>query len=244
MELLSVKNIDLYYDQVWAVKNASVHINQGETIALIGANGAGKSSILRAITGLRPVKKGEISYMGQSLLGVNPAEIVKMGIAMVPEGRRVFPLMSVKDNLLMGAFTRTDRQGIKDDLEKILLKFPRLRERYHQQASTMSGGEQQMMVIGRALMTRPKLLLMDEPSLGIAPKLVQDIARSIVQINREDNVSVILVEQNSRMALKISHRAYALSLGEVAIEGKSADLVKDPRIIALYLGGDHENSNH
>jgi branched-chain amino acid transport system ATP-binding protein len=156
----------------------------------------------------------------------------------VPEGRRVFPLMSVRDNLLMGAFTRSDTAGIARSLEAVLTRFPRLKERYGQQAGTLSGGEQQMMVIGRALMAAPKLLLLDEPSLGIAPKLVQDIARAIVAISRDEGVSVLLVEQNSRMALSISARAYALSTGTVALSGASADLMHDPRIKAAYLGGD------
>ena len=157
---------------------------------------------------------------------------------MVPEGRRAFPLMSVKDNLLMGAFTRTDKAEVEQTLENVLTRFPRLRERYHQQASTMSGGEQQMMVIGRALMARPKLLLLDEPSLGIAPKLVQDIARAIVAISRDEKVSILLVEQNSRMALSISNRAYALSTGSIALSGNSKDLMNDDRIKAAYLGGE------
>ncbi len=239
MALLECKNIDINYDQVRAVKNVSLKLEEGETITLIGANGAGKSSILKAITGLKKPTSGEILFNGESLNGVSPSKIVEKGIAMTPEGRRVFPYMSVKDNLLMGAFTRKDKAGIQEDLEKVLSKFPRLKERYKQQASTMSGGEQQMMVIGRALMSRPKILLMDEPSLGIAPKLVQDIARSIVQINKEDKVSVILVEQNSRMALKVSNRAYAMQLGEVLLSGNSKDLMHDERIIELYLGGSH-----
>jgi len=239
MALLECKNISVYYDQIKAVENISLSLQEGETITLIGANGAGKSSILKAITGLTKIQKGEILFEGRNIDGKSPSDIVNMGIAMTPEGRRVFPYMSVKDNLLMGAFTRSDKDGIKEDLEKILTKFPRLKERYKQQASTMSGGEQQMMVIGRALMSRPKVLLMDEPSLGIAPKLVQDIARSIVQINEEDKVSVILVEQNSRMALKVSKRAYALQLGEVMLEGNSKELLHDKRIIDLYLGGSH-----
>ncbi len=237
MNLLKLSNIDLFYDQVHAVKNISLDIKKGETIALIGANGAGKSSILRAILGLTKIKNGTIEYDGRNITGMNTANIVAQGICMVPEGRRVFPFMSIEDNLKIGAFTRSDKQGIEQDLEKVLQKFPRLRERYKQQAGTLSGGEQQMMVIGRALMGRPRLLLLDEPSLGIAPKLVQDIARSIVDINKEDKVSVILVEQNSRMALKISHRAYAINLGEIAIQGKSADLINDQRVIDLYLGG-------
>ncbi|WP_421715837.1 ABC transporter ATP-binding protein [Arcobacter arenosus] len=239
MALLECKDLEINYDQVRAVKKVNLSLEEGETITLIGANGAGKSSILKAITGLKKPSSGEILFNGESLNGMSPSKIVEKGIAMTPEGRRVFPYMSVKDNLLMGAFTRKDKDGIKEDLEKILDKFPRLKERFKQQASTMSGGEQQMMVIGRALMSRPKILLMDEPSLGIAPKLVQDIARSIVQINKEDKVSVILVEQNSRMALKISNRAYAMQLGEVLLSGNSKDLIHDERIIELYLGGSH-----
>src|SRR3569832_1997847 len=157
---------------------------------------------------------------------------------MVPEGRRVFPLMSVRDNLMMGAFTRSDKAGIKDTLDSVLVRFPRLKERYSQQASTLSGGEQQMLVIGRALMAKPRLLLLDEPSLGIAPKLVQDIARSIIAINRDEKVSVLLVEQNSRMALRISQRAYALTTGRVALSGESESLRSDERVKQLYLGGE------
>ncbi|HVX80620.1 MAG: ABC transporter ATP-binding protein [Devosia sp.] len=238
MPLLSVQNAELYYDHVYALKGVSLEVEAGETVALIGANGAGKSSILRAITGLRKLRSGEILYEGKRLDGTPPDRIVRMGIAMVPEGRHVFPLMSVKDNLLMGAFTRSDRADIARTLEMVLTRFPRLKERYLQQASTLSGGEQQMMVIGRALMAKPKLLLLDEPSLGIAPKLVQDIARSIVSINRDEKVSVLLVEQNSRMALRISQRAYALATGSVALSGNSADLLKDERVQKLYLGGE------
>jgi len=223
MALLSVSNAELYYDHVYALKGVSIEVNEGETVALIGANGAGKSSMLRAITGLRKLRSGEITYDGKRLDGTPADAIVKLGIAMVPEGRRVFPLMSVRDNLLMGAFTRSDKAGIKDTLERVLTRFPRLKERYSQQSSTLSGGEQQMMVIGRALMAKPRLLLLDEPSLGVAPKLVQDIARSIVAINREEKVSVLLVEQNSRMALRISQRAYALPTGSVALSGNSAE---------------------
>jgi len=237
-QMLSLNNIEMYYDHVYALKGVSIELNQGETVALIGANGAGKSSILRAITGLNPIASGEIHYQGARLDGTQAAEIVKKGIAMVPEGRRVFPFMSVKDNLLMGAFTRTNKSEIKQTLDNVLQRFPRLRERFGQQASTLSGGEQQMMVIGRALMAKPKLLLLDEPSLGIAPKLVQDIARAIVSISADENVSVLLVEQNSRMALSISNRAYAMSTGSIALSGASKDLINDERIKAAYLGGD------
>ena len=157
---------------------------------------------------------------------------------MVPEGRRVFPLMTVRDNLMMGAFTRTDPKEIAQSIDMVLTLFPRLKERFNQAAGTMSGGEQQMLVIGRALMSRPKLLLLDEPSLGVAPKFVQDIARAIVAINRDEKVSVLLVEQNSRMALRISHHAYALMTGDIALQGRSAELLKDERVKSLYLGGE------
>ena len=237
-KLLTFDDVELYYDHVYALKGVSLEVNEGETVALIGANGAGKSSILRAITGLKKPRKGEIRFRGKRIDGTGPDEIVRMGISMVPEGRRVFPYMTVKDNLLMGAFTRPDKAEISESLERVLTRFPRLKERYSQQAGTMSGGEQQMLVIGRALMARPRLLLLDEPSLGIAPKLVQDIARSIVAINRDEKVSVLLVEQNSRMALRISQRAYALTTGSVALSGESAALLNDERVRQLYLGGE------
>jgi branched-chain amino acid transport system ATP-binding protein len=237
-KLLTCRDVELYYDHVQALKGISLEIDEGETVALIGANGAGKSSILRAITGLKRIWSGEIHYRGGRIDRCKPDEIVKMGIVMVPEGRRVFPYMSVKDNLLMGAFTRTDRAGVGMSLDMVLNRFPRLKERYSQSAGTMSGGEQQMLVIGRALMAKPRLLLLDEPSLGIAPKLVQDIARSIVAINRDERVSVLLVEQNSRMALRISHRAYALTTGRIALTGQSAEMLNDERIRHLYLGGE------
>ena len=235
---LRFENVELFYDQVRALKGVSLDVAEGETVALIGANGAGKSSILRAITGLRKIKQGEIYFRDRRIDGLAPDEIVKLGVVMVPEGRHVFPFMSVKDNLLMGAFVHSDKAGIASALESVLTRFPRLKERYSQAAGTMSGGEQQMLVIGRALMTRPKLLLLDEPSLGIAPKLVQDIARSIVAINRGEQVSVLLVEQNSRMALRISNRAFALSTGTIALSGKSAEMLTDERVKKLYLGGD------
>jgi branched-chain amino acid transport system ATP-binding protein len=238
-QLLRFTDVELYYDHVYALKGVSIELHEGETVALIGANGAGKSSILRAITGLQGIRQGEIYFDGKRIdRGHGPDAIVKMGIVMVPEGRRVFPYMSVKDNLLMGAFTRTDKREVADSLESVLNRFPRLKERYSQAAGTMSGGEQQMLVIGRALMAKPRLLLLDEPSLGIAPKLVQDIARSIVAINRDEKVSVLLVEQNSRMALRISHRTYALATGSVALSGESAALLEDERIKSLYLGGE------
>ena len=235
--MFECENIELRYDRVHALRGVSLTVGKGETVALIGANGAGKTSILRAITGLAKITSGSIRYQGENLAGLPPSDIVHKGITMVPEGRRVFPYMSVRDNLKMGAFSRSDEKGIQRSLESVLERFPRLKERYRQAAGTLSGGEQQMMVIGRALMARPDLLLLDEPSLGIAPKLVQDIARAIVAINREEGVSVLLVEQNSRMALSISNRAYALTTGTVAVSGNSKELLRDDRIKKAYLGG-------
>ena len=236
--MLQFQDVELRYDHVYALRGVSLNLSEGETVALIGANGAGKSSILRAIAGLSRIESGSIHFRGERIDGRAPASIVGLGIAMVPEGRRVFPFMSVKDNLLMGAFIRRGRAEIGQSLEEVFDRFPRLKERYRQAAGTLSGGEQQMLVIGRALMARPRLLLLDEPSLGIAPKLVQDIARSIVAINRDEGVSVLLVEQNSRLALSISHRAYALTTGNVVISGRSRELIDDERIKAAYLGGE------
>ena len=236
--MLSLAGVELYYDHVYALKGVSIDLEKGETVALIGANGAGKSSILRAITGLNRIRKGSITFEGRRIDGLDPAAIVKLGIAMVPEGRRVFPYMSVRDNLMMGAFSRSDAAGVRASLDDVLHRFSRLKDRLRQAAGTLSGGEQQMLVIGRALMAKPRLLLLDEPSLGVAPKIVQDIARSIVGINRDEKVSVLLVEQNSRMALRVSHRAYAMATGSIALSGLSADLAIDERVRHLYLGGD------
>jgi branched-chain amino acid transport system ATP-binding protein len=222
---------------VRAISDISVELAERDVVALIGANGAGKTTTLRAITGLARISSGEIWFEGQRIDGEAPDRLVKRGIAMVPEGRHVFPFMTVRDNLLMGAFLRPDGRAIRSDLERTFERFPRLRERHRQAAGTLSGGEQQMVAIGRALMARPKLLLMDEPSLGLAPLVMREIARSIRTINREDRVSVILVEQNSRMALRISSHAYALETGRIALSGRSQDLADDEEIRRLYLGG-------
>jgi branched-chain amino acid transport system ATP-binding protein len=232
-----VKNISIHYDKVQALENVSIYLEKGEIVALIGANGAGKTSALRAITALVKPSAGEIWFDGKRIDGLEPAAVVALGISMVPEGRHVYPFMSVKDNLLMGAYLRKDKSAIKQDLEGIYARFPRVKERLRQQAGSLSGGEQQMVVISRALMARPKLLLLDEPSLGLAPKVVRDIARAIVEINRDEGISVVLVEQNSRMALKISNRAYALETGRIALAGDSSDLLNDDHIRKLYLGG-------
>lgn len=232
-----VKNISIHYDKVQALDNVSIYLEKGEIVALIGANGAGKTSTLRAITALVKPSAGEIWFDGKRIDGLEPAAVVALGISMVPEGRHVYPFMSVKDNLLMGAYLRKDKSAVKQDLEGIYARFPRVKERLRQQAGSLSGGEQQMVVISRALMARPKLLLLDEPSLGLAPKVVRDIARAIVEINRDEGISVVLVEQNSRMALKISNRAYALETGRIALAGDSSDLLNDDHIRKLYLGG-------
>lgn len=237
------REIRVCYDQVVAVHNVSIHMDEGETISLIGANGSGKTSTLRAITGLTPVNSGEIWFNGDRIDKLATDAIVQKGITMVPEGRHVFPIMSVKDNLLMGAFLRRDKREIADTLDRVATLFPRLRERFNQAAGTMSGGEQQMMVIARALMAKPRLLILDEPSLGVAPKFVQEIARAIVNINKNENVSVILVEQNSRMALKVSTRAYVMSIGRVVINDHSRRLLLDDRVQKAYLGEmSHENA--
>jgi branched-chain amino acid transport system ATP-binding protein len=229
--------VSVRYDKVRGLEAVSVSLQQGEIIALIGANGAGKTTTLRAITGLTRVAAGEIRLEGRRIDAMAPPEIVALGISMVPEGRHVYPYMSVRDNLLMGAYRRTDKAAIRADLEQVFARFPRLKERLRQQAGTLSGGEQQMVAMSRALMARPKLLLLDEPSLGLAPLLVREIADAITTINLEDKVSVILVEQNSRMALRISQHAYVLETGRVALSGPSAALLDDDHVRRLYLGG-------
>jgi branched-chain amino acid transport system ATP-binding protein len=234
---IELRNISVHYDKVQALADVSLNVRKGEIIALIGANGAGKTSTLRAITGLTRPSAGEIWFDSRRIDQLEPPRIVELGISMVPEGRHVYPFMSVKENLLMGAYLRGDQKGIDQDLEKIFTRFPRLKERLKQQAGSLSGGEQQMVAIGRALMARPKLLLLDEPSLGLAPMIVRDIARVIIEINRDDGISIILVEQNSRMALKISNRAYALETGRIGLTGQSTDLLHDDQVRQLYLGG-------
>jgi branched-chain amino acid transport system ATP-binding protein len=231
------KDLTVRYDKVTALRGVSLGVEQGQVAALIGANGAGKSTTLRAITGLKKPAGGEIWFEGQRIDRLPPAEIVARGIAMVPEGRRIYPYMTVQDNLLMGAYLRKDKAGIKRDLERIYARFPRVKERLRQQGGTLSGGEQEMVVVGRALMARPKLLLLDEPSLGLAPMVVREIAKMIVEVNREDKVSIVLVEQNSRMALKVSRHAYVLETGRVGLEGPSDELMHNDHIRRLYLGG-------
>jgi branched-chain amino acid transport system ATP-binding protein len=235
--ILRVDDIHTYYGTIHALKGITLEVREGEIVTLIGSNGAGKSTTLRSINGLNHPREGWIMFGEREITSLPAHEIVKMGISQSPEGRHVFPRMSVLENLEMGAYQRTNRAEIKEDLERVYSLFPRLAERKSQKAGTLSGGEQQMVAIGRALMARPKLLLLDEPSLGLAPMLVREIAGAIETINREDRVSVILVEQNSRMALRISSHAYVLETGRVALAGPSAELVNDDHVRRLYLGG-------
>ena len=231
------RDLVVRYDRVIAVRGVSIALRQGEVVALVGANGAGKTSILRAATGLSRPAGGEIWFDGHRLDGQNIDRIVTRGVVMVPEGRRIFPYMNVRDNLLLGAHRRRGSGEIRADLDRVYHRFPVLRERQRQQGGSLSGGEQQMVSMGRALMARPKLLLLDEPSLGLAPMMVREIARAITAINADDGVSVILVEQNSRMALKISHRAYVLETGSVALAGPSDELMGNDHVRKVYLGG-------
>ncbi len=238
---LELIGVSVRYGEVRALEKVGLRVPTGQIVALIGANGAGKSSSLRAITGLRQVAEGEVRLNGQVTNSprqqVPTHALVRQGVAMVPEGRHVFPYMSIKDNLLMGAYTRNDTAGIAVDLEHVCERFPRLKERFQQQGSSLSGGEQQMVAIGRALMAKPKLLLLDEPSLGIAPQVIRLIARSLIEINRKDGITIVLVEQNSRMALALSSYAYVLETGHVALEGPSKELMTNEHVKRLYLGG-------
>ena len=234
---LALRDVSVHYDTVRAIQQVSLVAQAGEIIALIGANGAGKTTTLRALTRLAPLSAGQIWFEGRRIDTLSPDHVVALGISMVPEGRHVFRFMSVRDNLLMGAFCRRDHRAVDRDMERVFARFPRLAERLRQQAGTLSGGEQQMLAIGRALMARPQVLLLDEPSLGLAPQVVREIARAIRAINRDERVTLILVEQNSRLALQLSTRAYVLERGRVALEGPSAELITNDDVRRLYLGG-------
>jgi len=233
--MLVVENVDVNYGAIRALVDVSLEVHEGEIVALIGANGAGKSTTLRTISGLVKPNKGRILFAGSELQKCPPHKVVEMGISQVPEGRRVFPLMTVLENLEMGAFTRKDRANIKDDIDKVFAKFPRLEERKKQPAGTLSGGEQQMLAIGRALMSKPKIMLMDEPSMGLAPMLVQEIFNIVKEIN-QSGTTILLVEQNARMALAVANRGYVLETGQVVISGAAADLAKNEAVQKAYLG--------
>ncbi len=234
--MLEVNNIDVYYGVIHALKNVSLKVQEGEIVTLIGANGAGKTTTLRTISGLIKPTKGSIYFRGEKINSTNPQEIVAKGISHVPEGRHIFQDMSVSENLELGAFLRKDKNGIEDDYEMIYSKFPILKDRSKQRAGTLSGGEQKMLAIGRALMSRPKLLLMDEPSMGLAPLLVQEIFSIIKEINNQ-GTTILLVEQNANIALSIADRAYVIEIGSVVIEGSGKELAKSEEIKKAYLGG-------
>jgi len=234
--LLEVKDLWVHYDRIEAVKGVSLQVNEGSTVAFVGANGAGKTTILRTISGLKSPTSGEIRFNGQRIERKDAADIVKLGMAHCPEGRRVFPFMTVLENLQMGAFKRTDEAGIRNDLENIYVTFPILKERSKQKAGTLSGGEQQMLAIARALLSKPKLLLLDEPSLGLSPIMVQQVAQIIAKI-RQTGIGILLVEQNSAMALRLADYAYVLETGKIFIEGIAVELFRNPKVKEAYLGG-------
>ncbi|MCX8127982.1 MAG: ABC transporter ATP-binding protein [Synergistetes bacterium] len=232
--MLKIENLHVYYGGIHALKGISLEVPQGKIVTLIGANGAGKTTTLRAICGLVDAK-GSISLNGEAILGKPTHEIIQKGVAMVPEGRRIFPNLTVLENLLMGAYYRTDEDGIREDLNWVFSLFPRLEERKNQKAGTLSGGEQQMLALGRALMSKPQLLMMDEPSLGLAPLLVREVFRVIRRIN-EEGKTILLIEQNARAALKIAHYGYVLETGRIVIEGRGEELINDDRVRRAYLG--------
>ncbi len=234
--MLEVKDLTVHYGMIQAVRDVSFTVNEGEIVTLIGANGAGKTTILRALSGLERVKSGEISYLGRSLDSLSPQQRVKEGISHVPEGRHVFKGLSVKENLELGAFLRKDRETVEEDLEQIYQRFPVLKERLKQDAATLSGGEQQMLAMGRALMSRPKLLLLDEPSMGLAPIFIQEIFNIIQQI-QSTGTTVLLIEQNAKMALEIANRGYVLETGRIVTSGTGQSLLNSPEVQKAYLGG-------
>ena len=236
MAMLEVKDINVYYGAIHAIKGISLAVEEGEIVTLIGANGAGKSTTLRTISGLLKPKSGEINFLGKNIAGMPAHKIVREGISQVPEGRRIFSEMTVQENLELGAFTRTDKDEIQKDFKVVFGRFPRLEERRLQQAGTLSGGEQQMLAMGRALMSRPKLLLLDEPSMGLAPLLIREIFSIIVDINKT-GTTVLLVEQNANMALSIANRAYVLETGRITISGDAKELAASEDIRKAYLGG-------
>ena len=234
--MLKVENINVYYGAIHALKGISVEVKEGEIVTLIGANGAGKSTILRTISGLLRTKTGNVLFEGNSVAAMAPEEIVKKGISQVPEGRRIFANMSVEENLELGAYIRSDKPGIRKDIDKVFERFPRLGERRKQIAGTLSGGEQQMLAIGRGLMSQPRLLLLDEPSMGLAPLLVKEIFSIIKEINAS-GTTILLVEQNANMALSIAHQAYVLETGRITLSGSAKELIESEEVRKAYLGG-------
>lgn len=234
--MLEVKNLSVHYGMIQAVRNVDFTVNEGEIVSLIGANGAGKSTILKTLSGLIHPSEGEIVYLGEDIASTSAKKIVEKGLVQVPEGRHVFPGLTVKENLELGAFLRKDKEEIQKDMEAVFERFPILKERKDQDAQTLSGGEQQMLAMGRALMSRPKLLLLDEPSMGLAPIFIREIFKIIQEIQKT-GTTVLLIEQNAKMALSISNRAYVLETGSVVLSGTGQELLESDEIQKAYLGG-------
>ena len=233
--MLKIKGLNVYYGVIHALKDISIEVNEGEIVTLIGANGAGKTSTLRAISGLIPIKSGEVLFQGNPIHKLPGYKIAGLGVSHVPEGRRIFANMSVMENLELGAYLRKDKKNLARDYELVFDKFPRLKERIKQQAGTLSGGEQQMLAMGRALMIKPKILLMDEPSMGLAPIIVRDIFSIIQEINKS-GTTILLVEQNAHMALSIANKAYVIETGKIVLEGNAEDLLNNDSVRSAYLG--------
>ena len=233
--LLELKRLQVAYGGIQAVKGIDLGVEQGELVCLIGANGAGKTTTLKGITGLQPVKSGSIHYDGEDITGKPAFQLVRKGLSMVPEGRGVFGALTIDENLAMGAYTRDDAAAIRQDAERVFELFPRLKERRRQTAGTLSGGEQQMLAMGRAMMSRPKLLLLDEPSMGLAPLMVQKVFETVLAIAKE-GVTILLIEQNAKLALEVSRRGYVMESGEITIAGSARELLSDPKVRAAYLG--------
>mgnify|MGYP002798656455 FL=1 len=234
--MLAVKDLEVYYGSIHAIKKISFEVREGEIVTLIGANGAGKTTTLHAISGLVKARSGEINFCGNNLRSMEAHKIIRRGLAQVPEGRRIFASMTVQENLEMGAYIRRDREQIQQDYERVFERLPRLKERRRQIAGTLSGGEQQMLAIGRALMSNPKMLLLDEPSMGLSPLLVSEIFKIIRDVN-ESGMTVLLVEQNAKQALEIADRAYVLETGTISMSGDASELAADEKVRAAYLGG-------
>lgn len=235
-KILEVNEINVFYDKIHAIKDISFYIKEGEIVSFIGANGAGKTTILNAISNILPIKSGEVVLNGESINNVKAHKLVPMGMAHVPEGRRIFTDLTVMENLEIGAYTRSKNE-FQEELKKVFDLFPRLKERKNQLSGTMSGGEQQMLAIGRALMSKPKLLLLDEPSMGLSPLLVKEIFEIIKRINKEGNTTILLVEQNAKKSLEISDRAYVIEVGKIVLEGKGSEIANNDIIKKVYLGG-------
>jgi branched-chain amino acid transport system ATP-binding protein len=233
--LLELRKLAVAYGGIQAVKGIDLAVGDGELVCLIGANGAGKTTTLKGICGLLPVRSGSVHYAGADVTGRPAFELVRKGLAMVPEGRGVFGALTIEENLAMGAYARHDRDGVRADIERVFGLFPRLRERRRQTAGTLSGGEQQMLAMARALMSRPRLLLLDEPSMGLAPLMVQKVFETIVAVSRE-GVTILLIEQNAKLALEVSHRGYVMESGEITLSGGAQSMLHDPKVRAAYLG--------